>query len=54
MTDKVDVLVDDDVSLKFNVSSVLPPEIWVEQNGVMLSPELVRILRKYHISLLFS
>jgi hypothetical protein len=42
VTDKVDVLVDEDVSLKFNVRSVMPQEIWIEQNGAMLSPELVR------------
>lgn len=39
--DRVDALVDEDVKLQFTVRSISPPEIWVEQNGVQLSPELV-------------
>lgn len=41
VADRIDALVDEDVSLQFKVRSILPPEIWIEQNGAQLSPELV-------------
>lgn len=46
LPERLDVLVDEDLSMQFKVRSILPPEIWIEKNGTMLSPELVINLSK--------
>ncbi|KAI6190035.1 hypothetical protein M3Y97_00073100 [Aphelenchoides bicaudatus] len=43
VADRVDALIDEDVKLQFKVRSILPPEVWIEQNGVQLSPELLTV-----------
>jgi hypothetical protein len=45
--------VDEDLSLRFKVRSTTPPEIWVEQNGTMLSPELVCLITSIDVMRLY-